>query len=261
MSNIDKINELIQKAHDVRQGTTSLYRSFQEQFVEDRQKISFNRQYSDEGKRVLIEHLRKQKGVELLQLARSQRGLYDTYIADAKKLADKLAFAKPSKVDPVKAERFSKRLAEVKTEILLSTSAKSAKEKLEAFIATIDEHAFADTVKDQFAELVTPILATAGDDGGRYRLELSQMFDGVRKGTMTPEAQEAAGLLESTEALAQSTIFIPLVEEKIKEHIGREAATYINRPDEYFAEHPEDDKPISRLRTHEEILMEELAKN
>jgi hypothetical protein len=260
MSKVIQVRELIQKAHDIRQSSTGLYRAFQEQFIEDKLKIQQNRTYSDEGKRSLTESLVKRKSVELLQLTRSQKELYQHYLKQAKGIADGLAFAKPPKVDPEKEDRFNKRLAELQTELLLATSADSGKKKLESFIGTIDEHAFAVKVKGQFAELVTPILAAAGPDGTRYRFELSHTFDAVRRQTMTPEALEAIECMELIEALSGSDVFNILVEEKAQEHFSAKTARFINKPEEYFAANPDDDKPVSKLKTVEEIFEEEAAK-
>jgi ribosomal protein L7/L12 len=259
MKTIEQIRELVDKARKVQNDSIGLYRSFQDTYKQEQAKIMQNNDYTREGKQKLIASLQKRKTIELLKLARSQRNLFDSYLKEAKQAAESIIYAKTPKVDPEKEERFNKRLQEVKTEIMLSNP-KTGKEILAKFLETIDEQAFAAKIKDDFVNIIQPILANAGQEAGKYRYELLQIFEETKTRSMHPEAKEAMQIVEYVDAAMNGSFFIPLVEEKVKEHFGETAAKYINKPDEYFEEHPEDDKPLTNLRTTEEILEEEEAK-
>lgn len=261
MKTIAQINESIEKAQQVQQDATGLYRAFQDKYKQKENEIKLNKDYSDTGKLRLIESHQGRKTIELMQLARSQKQLFNTYLSQAKKDAESIINAKTPKVDSAKQEKFDKRLKEVKTEILLS-SARKGKEILTNFLETVDEQAFANQVKGEFAELITPILSDAQGDAGKYRNELFQVFEDVKMRSMDPEAGEAMNIIEYTDAAMGGRFFNFIVEEKVGEHLGKLAQMYINKPEEYFVEFPFDDKtPLPEgMRTVEEIMEEEDAK-
>ncbi|RFU71025.1 hypothetical protein D0469_03535 [Peribacillus saganii] len=261
MKTVQEIREIVAKAQQLQQDSTGLYRSFQDAYNQKKTEIELNRDYSPEGKRKLIESHQKRKTIELMQLARSQKDLFTKYLSEAKKDAESIIYAKTPKVDPVKQERFEKRLAEVKTEILLS-NAKKGKEILSDFLSKVDEQAFAAQIKGEFVSLIQPILQDAGAEAYKYRQELSQIFEDVKSRSMDPEAGEAMQVAEYAESALDGRFFIPLVEEKAGEHLGQLAKMYINKPEQYFADFPDDDKkPLPPgMRSIEEVLEEQEAK-
>lgn len=261
MKTLKEIRELLDKAHQLRNDSTGTYRKFQDEFLQAKREIENSKDYTTDGKRKLIESLQRRKTVELLQGARNMRNEFAKHLTEAKQAADAIAFAKAPKVDPVKAERFEKRLAEVKTEILLS-NAKRGKEKLTDFLNSIDEQQFAETVKAEFGTLIQPILEGAGNDGAKYRHELLETFEAVKEQAMHPEAKEAMDIVQFADSMIEGRFFIPLVEEKAQEHFSKEAGFFINRPDDFFAAYPDEDgRPIPpNMKTVEQIIEEEEAK-
>lgn len=261
MKTIAEIRESIEKAQQVQQDSTGLYRVFQESYKQKENEIQLNKDYTPQGKIKLIESHQARKTIELMQLARSQKQLFDMYLNTAKKDAESIIYSKTPKVEQDKQERFDKRLKEVKTEILLS-SAKQGKDILTDFLKTVDEQAFANQVKGEFADLITPILADAQGDAGKYRNELFQVFEGVKARSLDPEAGEAMKIAEYADSAMGGRFFNFLVEEKAGEHLGKLAQMYINKPEQYFVDFPDDDKkPLpAGMRTVEEILEEEDAK-
>lgn len=262
MKTIKEIRELIDKAHSLQNDPTGLYRAFQDDFLKEKYKIENNKDYTSEGKLKLMESLQKRKTVELLQGARNLRDLHASYLKEAKKESENLIYSKTPKVDPVKEERFLKRLAEVKTEILLS-NAKKGKEILTDFLNTVDEQAFAAKIKDDFSSLIQPILETAGQDTVKYRHDLLNVFEDVKERSMHPDAKDAMNIAQLADSMIEGRFFIPLVEEKAAEHISREAGHYMNKPQEFFEAYPEEDvKPTPPgMKTVEQIVEEEEAKH
>lgn len=261
LSKLLKIRDLIEKSREIKQNSTKLYREFQEQFLKEKRKIELNSDYTAEGKDRLIKSLKKKKSRELLQISKNQRDLYMGNLNKAKELAEEVAFAKLPAVDQKKMERFDKSLSELKTEILLSTNPESAKVKLKKFIKSIDEYSLADKLKANFTELISPVIEQLDSkQKAQFKKDFQNMFDDVRKRSMTDEALETIELMDISNNLSQAKIFNQLVTQKAGENFGNEIASYINRPNDYFDRYPEDLEPISDTRTVEEIIEEENAK-
>lgn len=259
MKTIEQIKELVTKAQDMQHNSTKEYRVLQESFNLKKSEIQRNRDYSEVGKQKLIDSLRSRKTIELMQLSRNQSKLFKDLLNEAKKEAENIVHARSPKPDPVKEERFKKRLAEVKTEVLLS-DAKKGKQILSDFLKTVDEQAFASELKSEFSALVGPILADAGKDAREYRLDLSKLFDEVKVRSMNPEALEAMRVAEYAGAALEGDFFLPIVVEKAGENLSELASKFLNKPEEYFELFPDDAKyNPNGLQTMEEIIEEREA--
>ncbi|NQX61818.1 hypothetical protein [Paenibacillus qinlingensis] len=241
MSKVQEIVSLIEKAQEVKQTSTYKYRQFQDDYVV--KKAQIKRKYSSDEAAEVSDYFGKVKARELLLSLRSQKREYTESLLQAKQLAERLIHAKVPKVDAEKQERFEKCLTELRTEILLANP-KTAKDKLAAFIQSIDEPAFATRVRDIFTDLVTPILQAAGSDAGSYRQQLLGLFEGVKTSTLSEEAQEAIELLGVSEELLQTRTFNLAIETAIGQNFGPRISSFVNRPDEYFANNPDEDAPV-----------------
>jgi hypothetical protein len=250
---IEQIRELTNKAHELRNGSTGLYRSFQEEFRSKQSDIRNNRDFTPAGKQKLIESLQKKQTTKLLQLARSQHSQYRDLLKQAKKDAEDLIHSKAPKVDAEVQERFDKRLREFKTELML-TNPQRGTQLLKDFVRSVEDQALASQVKDQFAEIIQPILNDSS------KPEISKLFEDVKSSAQNPETFEAQNLADFAESMMQSKFFDQLVEVKAGEDLGDAAKMFLNDTDEYFKLYPEADKPQSDLKTTDEILLEEEAK-
>ncbi|MEG9297022.1 hypothetical protein V6B33_11200 [Mangrovibacillus sp. Mu-81] len=250
---IEQIRELTNKAHELKNGSTGLYRSFQEEFRAKRSDISANRDYTASGKVKLIEALQKKQTTKLLQLARSQHSQYRDLLKQAKKDAEDLIHNKAPKVDAEVQERFDKRLREFKTELML-TNPQRGTQLLKDFVRSVEDQALAAQVKDQFAEIIQPILNDSS------KPEISKLFEDVKSRAQNPETVEAQNLADFADSMARSKFFDQLVEERAGGDLGDAAKMFLNRSEEYFELYKEEDKPQSDLKTTDEILLEEEAK-
>lgn len=253
MKNIEQIRELTNKAHELKNGSTGLYRSFQEKYRAKRSEINANRDYTPSGKVKLIEALQKKQTTDLMKLARSQHSLYLDYLKQAKKHAEELVHAKAPAVDPVVQDRFDKRLREFKTELMLTNPQRGA-QLLKDFVRSVDDQALAAQVKDQFAEIIAPILNDSN------KPEIAGLFADVKSRAQNPETAEAQNLADFSESMMQSKFFDQLVEEKAGEDLGDAARMFINQSDAYFEIYPEEEKAQSDLKTTEDVMLEEEAK-
>jgi hypothetical protein len=250
---IEQIRELTNKAHELRNGSTGLYRSFQEEFRAKRSDINANRDYTASGKVKLIEALQKKQTTKLLQLARSQHSQYRDLLKQAKKDAEDLIHSRAPKVDAEVQERFDKRLREFKTELML-TNPQRGTQLLKDFVRSVEDQALAAQVKDQFSEIIQPILNDSS------KPEISKLFEDVKSRAQNPETAEAQNLADFSESMMQSKFFDQLVEDRAGGDLGDAAKMFLNRSDEYFELYPEDDKSQSDLKTIDDVMLEESAK-
>ncbi|WP_223592756.1 hypothetical protein [Neobacillus bataviensis] len=260
MSKIEKIKSLVGKAQELQQDTTRMYRLFQEDIIQKQSQIKLNDEYTEKGKQKLIESLKARKTVEFLKSARHLQTEFKKNLTAAKKEAESIVYGKIPQVDPDKMERFKNRFNEVKTEILLASSARRKKDILEEFLGNVDEPGLAVVVKNEFDEVIKPILDEAGTDGMKFRNDLNRAFEDLKVRSMDPEAIEAIQIIEYTDAVMNSRYFSPMVEQNVQQVLGRTAHMYMERPDEYFEQNPEEDTPESPFRSIQEIEEEEEAK-
>jgi hypothetical protein len=257
---IEKVKDLVTKAQQLQDDTTRMYRLFQDDFKKKQSEIKLNEEYSTKGKDKLVESLKVRSTIEFLKGARQQQSAYKGYLKDAKKEAEAIIHAKSPTVDADKMERFTKRFKEVKTEILLAPSSRRGKEILQEFLGSIDEQGLAVAVKEEFGDLIQPILSGAGNDAVKFKHDLAKSFDDLKNRSLDPEALEAIQLAEYADAAINAKFYNPIVEQNVQQNLGKLAHMYMYNPDEYFETFPEDEKPASPFRSVEEIMEEEEAK-
>jgi hypothetical protein len=254
MSQIKEIKDFIDKANEVQMGIAAKYRGIQDSIVMGKARID-KAELSDEAWKMMRDTFDKRMARELMHFSRDQKQQYHDNAQQAKKLSEQLIHAAVPKPDQEKLSRFERRLADIKTEILLSTP-KKGHELLRDFIAGLDEPFFAEQVRTQYGELVTPILSAAGPDAARFKLELSHAFSQVKDITLTPEAREAIRLLESSDAILQSGVFGYAVQAAAAEHLGPRVSDYINQPETWFSANPDAAIVPPGQLTDEEAMVE-----
>lgn len=255
---IEKIKEYYESAHSVLNNSNGLYRQFREQFNEEKTKIDTNPNYSATGKKDLTQRLNDRKKAEFMLIAKSQKELFTSYLQEAQKLADSLAYQNVPKVDEVKKERFQKSFNELKTELLLTTNPRSAKDKLKEFIGKIDEYGLFEIVKNEFASLSESMIdKTPQSERGELTKDLRQMYDSVKHNSVPPESHEAYELLDQINMmLERPRIFSLIALDAIEKDLGREAKELANDPEIYFEKYPDEEKTKIGERTIEDVQAE-----
>lgn len=260
MTKLKKINELIGKAQNLKQKSTGEYLNFQREVQKELKTIRQNRDYSASGKHNLTKSMKQQKTVEFLQGARLYQKHYRDYLEQAQKLAEEIVYAKTPKVADEVMERFRKDFEDVKTQATLITP-KRGKKLLLNFFDSIKEPGLLEVVRSEFLEAIQPILnGSSGEDVRDIRKELLQSFEGIKQRMIDPETREAMEVMDYTEKAKNGRFFSPAVETAVGDALGKTAQDYIHQPDKYFELNPEEDKPLSQLKTVEQILAEEAAK-
>jgi len=260
MAKIEKVRDLVTKAQQLQDDTTRAYRLFQDDFRKEQSDIKNNEEYSAKGKQKLVDSLKNRSTIEFLKGARQQQTAFKGFLKDAKKEAEAIIHAKSPAVDAEKMDRFIKRFKEVKTEIVLASSPRRGKEILQEFLGSIDEPGLAVVVKEEYGDVIKPILAEAGADAAKFKHDLMGSFEGLKIRSMDPEALEAINLAEYADAAMNTKFYNPIVEQNVQQNLGKLAHMYMYNPDEYFETFPEDEKPASPFPSVEEIMEKEAAK-
>jgi hypothetical protein len=243
MANIEKARQHYQKAREIEFDSTRFFREFQDKVRQEIADIRLDRDLSEQGKFRKTEELKKKRGLEFLQKAHVRKKEYLAELAKAQKEADAIVFAALKKPDATKLERFEKDLRALKTELLLTHRADLAFRKLDEFVKRIDDAYLADMVREQFQDLAMPIIAVAGGEAAKYRLQLAQTFDKLKGDFESEAVKEARQILETSKTLTEhARLFDPIVEQKAVELFGHEHGQFVNRTDEYFTKN-EHEKP------------------
>ncbi|WP_394136906.1 hypothetical protein [Cytobacillus oceanisediminis] len=259
MANIQKIREIVSKAQELQASSTSEYRKLQDYHRQEISKIRSNKDFTETGKEKLMQTAKQKTTIRFLNGAREARKQYDSHLSEAKKLAKDLIYSKTPKLDDEVVGRFTRDFNEIKTAIMLSNPQKG-KELLENFLKDVNEPALAEMVKNQFAEVIQPILSGANAaDAGKYRRDLLDSFEQLKVRSMDPEARDAIQVLDYVDAALNSKFFNLAVEQAIGENLGRTAKDYMHKPHEYFELHPEHDNPQAYERTVDDIIAENEA--
>lgn len=251
MANVQSIKEKIDKAHELQNASTGVYRKWKETYNAEVSKIRSNRNLTEEGKFKLKERMTERKTVELMQLSKKQIEEYRKILSEAYKEADRIANAKPKTADPVKAERFEKSFGEVKISILLASPEKAIK-ILQEFVDATDEPALVDRIRAEFAAVVAPVIAQAKPE---QKHKLNDLFDFTRYKAKGPEVIEAEQLMQTAEALRNSRFYELAVGDSVLE-VHKEAQRYLNQPDEFFEKYPGTETLNTSLRSQEEVIAE-----
>jgi hypothetical protein len=241
LSNIQKIKELVAQAQEIQQASTSDYRKFQDKFRKSIAEIELNRNYTGEYKRELKKALKKTATIELMQGSKQYKDKFDGYLKNARQLAKDVIYAKTPEVDQESLDRFSRDFRELKTEIMLSTPARG-KEILQQFLGNVNEPALAEIVKNDFADLIQPIVSGAGNEALHYKRDLLKAFEDVKTRSMDEEAREAMQIAEYCDAAMSGKFFNLAVESAVGSEFGRTAKEYLHNPDGYFEKFQEDEQ-------------------
>lgn len=241
---IQKVREHIDKARIAESITTSEALERKRKVQAEMSEIMRNRDLSEIGRSNAVSTLKQKHGIEFLQDAYQLKQIYMAELRKAKEGADAIVYAKPKKPNAVMLERFEDELKALKTELMLTTRADMAKQKVEAFIhkhvKTADDRFFAFRVRDEFQTIAAPILETAGTESAKYRAILGEMFERLDQISLSDEAKEARQILDLADAMMErGTLFSGLVIESMTDTLGGEYAKYLNKPEEFFEDKPE----------------------
>lgn len=241
---IQKVREHIDKARIAESITTSEALERKRKVQAEMSEIMRNRDLSEIGRANAVSTLKQKHGIEFLQDAYQLKQIYMAELRKAKEGADSIVYAKPKKPNAVMLERFEDELKALKTELMLTTRADTAKQKVEAFIhkhvKTADDRFFAFRVRDEFQTIATPILETAGIESAKYRSILGEMFERLDQISLTDDAREARQILDLADSMMErGTLYSGLVIESMTDTLGGEYASYLNKPEVFFEDKPE----------------------
>ncbi|EKN66039.1 hypothetical protein BABA_17387 [Neobacillus bataviensis LMG 21833] len=225
------MREHIQKAHEIQQATTGQYRALMMMLKEEESKIGKDATLSELGRKQKIAELKKQHGRQLMQFAKQAKDDYQTEVIRAKGKAERFLENPNKKPDDAAVKKYERGLAELKTRVLLSTRADRAAEMISEFAKGIEDPYIANQFRDQYAEVITPIIPQAD---GTVKSNLSKLYDKLESDFITDEQREAKQIIEQADSMFSAKLFNPTVIDNVKDSYDRRVADYINTPDTFF---------------------------
>lgn len=232
MSNIQQIQSHIEKAREIRESATGNYRRSLDSYRSGKARI--NRLFPKKGNKQANSIFDRKSRRELFRQIQNESNQYKSALNAAAAAAEKIAHSAAPRPAEEIVERFERRLADVRTEILIAPTSETANQRLCSFIASINEPWAAMRVKQEYGELVRPIIESAGNQAGSFKIQLSSAFEELKAQALTEEARQAVALADTAEAMLQSSLYPAIVKDTISQTLGRRAAAFVDSPDEYF---------------------------
>ncbi|WHY73447.1 hypothetical protein [Fictibacillus enclensis] len=227
-----------EEAREIQGLTTQLIREYQTVIRPELSKINQDQNLTEVGKKAKADALKKEYGIKILQNAQTMKEKHSANLIKARKAAEKTIHTTHKKPDAETVSRFEKAFKALKTELMLTPRADTAQRKLNEFMAKVKDPWIAEQIRSDFADVAGPILNAAGSSRAKYQLELAAAFEKLDADHATPEIVEAREVLHYVEHAEQSNgLFSGFIEaDAVKEMVGHEYASYLNKPEEFFAQ-------------------------
>jgi ElaB/YqjD/DUF883 family membrane-anchored ribosome-binding protein len=233
MSKIDEIQELIEKAREIQSNSAGFYHGFRRDLADEVNAIDSDGDLSDDGKMKKKKAMHKEAEKVLMERAKKRKDEYEQLLSKAKVKAENLIHEPFSKVDDKKTATFNRKLNELKTELMLDTNHNTAQQRLTSFIDSLDEPSFHATVRDEFSNLLAPVVSIAGSEAPQVKQKLFDMYEHVKTSTMSDEQLDASTLFDTSDKMIGAKLYNASVTEAANGDLGRSAAEYINKPHLY----------------------------
>ncbi|PFS14469.1 hypothetical protein COK55_13815 [Bacillus cereus] len=170
---------------------------------------------------------------------KDRRDKYDALLKEAEKQVR--AKLTPEFEDLEQSDRilYDAEIKDLKTKVLLSTSAKSSMEHLERMVDLASgngktAHELQDYFTGQLAELVG-----RGHNLEHIRPQLLTMSKKLAKASQVDNFDDIKAQLSSINDMRQSAFAIGQTQTSITDNIGHVAGQYVNQPAKYFEDHTE----------------------
>lgn len=224
------MRESIEKARELTSNTTRQYRELKDILRSDIVKVETDKLLSTEGKMQEKTKVRAAFAKDIVRLSAEIKKAYKDELTTAKTKAEKILTAGLKVPDENTVKRYERNLADIKSEVILSTDAKSAQAKLEKFISGINDAYLADMVARSFPDILSNITAKGNVEaeviGGLRSLhvELSERFK-------TEEQIEAAQVYETASQMEDASVFEFAVTEDLKRNFGYRVSMAVTNPE------------------------------
>lgn len=224
------MREHIQKVQDYRLGVTSVYKDmFIEPMNKDISKINVDTNLSAEGRLQKIAETKAKYERELYDFAQKSFEYQKAELEQAKTKANAILDKTTKAPDDLTVQRFKRSLADLKTDLLLSSSPKVSAEKVANFADSVNDPFLAELLREEYPGLISSI---GGGLTGPEKTALGGAVDSVRSRFITPEQQEALDCLELAQSMESTRVISFAVTQHMSEHFGQQAADRMNNPEQ-----------------------------
>jgi hypothetical protein len=241
MTKAAKAREYLQKAYDIQHASTSVMLKHKQKLTAELSAIGANNHLSGDGKTAAKAEAKRKHATELLKEAHTNRQAMRANLQKAIREADAAIYAGVPKPDATTLSRFEARLRDIKTELMLTTRATAAYDKLKSFVDGVSDPYLAGLVRDQFGDISGTILASAGPDAAKLKLQLSQTFEHLKSGYESDDVKIAREVLETAKAFDERGRYFGILEEQAGGGtFGVEYNRYWNDTESFFEANPKD---------------------
>ncbi len=232
MSKIEQARQHMEKVHGIRSGTASFLLHTKSAVVPQVTAASTDPNLSSEGRYQKAQEIRDRYGFDFLQRAHKRKQAFIYHARKASEFADAVIYEQLPKPDEEKLRRFEGDLRDIKTEIRLAANPQRAIQKLNEFVAKLDDPYIADQVRNEFSDFITMI-----GTGDAEKRELSAIYQGLTQRFETDEIREARSILEAAKAAENTDLFFGYIADAVVEILG-DTGKFANQTDQFFAEFP-----------------------
>ncbi|WP_153733497.1 hypothetical protein [Sporosarcina obsidiansis] len=235
MTNYEQMIEAYGKLGEIRERTTTVARDIQLKVKAETGAIRADQHLTPSGKQAKINEVKQKYGREFIATAKQMREDYDRSTVKAKVSAEVLLNEEARKPSDIAVRTFQRELADLKTELLLTSNALDAYTLVDSFVSAQKEPYLAQQLKQQAPEFISQIVGLAGTEASAYRTKLRQTMDALNEKATTPEQREAAEIFESVEGRFGEDIFLRqgIQMNAIRDAVGVEFANFANNPKSY----------------------------
>lgn len=235
MSHYQKMKDSLAKMSEISSATAGKLVAVRDVLNEQIGLVERNPDLSPEGKRKQRELIKKETGKGFLNIAKSMKEEYRKASVSAKVAAEMLLNERPKKpISDTTIKTFERQFDELKMQLMLDTQPAHSMAKLREFIRAQKDPYFAQTLVNEFPQLVSHVLDAAGSDKLKYKIELQNALSDAKRIATSPEQVEALTVFETMDSEFDRSLFKRGIEmDAITDMFGREIADYANRPDQF----------------------------
>ncbi|MEE6133991.1 hypothetical protein [Priestia sp. GS2] len=210
------------QANEILNESSGRYRELTQRFTSESSKIRQDIKLSDEGKRLLLDSLKEDYKDEVKRLKTQVECEYLEALqkakADSERVLEK-TLAKPSEKE---LSKYAEAVNELKTNVLLALNPGAAQETVTKFAAGINDPYIANQFKQEFGNIIGPIIVNAGASAPGIKQTLAKTYEHLSTGFMTDEALEARHSLEQVEQMQHAKVFSGAVLDNVKATFGED---------------------------------------
>ncbi|WP_027956647.1 hypothetical protein [Halobacillus kuroshimensis] len=232
------MREKLQRAQELMQGNTILFKEVIDEYREKRSEVNRNTELSASGKEKALQRLSKEYEKKSMKIAKQLKQERNDLASDAKKEAEKILTSQLPDVNEQKRKIFSQRVDNLEARVLFATTPDNAIVALGELAKAAEEPTLAYELKPKVMQLSQSILGTITDSNEAIstRKELGQMYEELSEKAKPEGSQEANDTIEAANSIMSAGLVGEAVRNALRE-VSVMTSSMIDQPQEYFGKY------------------------